>query len=105
MSGLNYMQSDLIYRQAALDVLKLNWAGKAAIDAIKDLPSALPGRKTGKWNRLSDDTFHCLECGATFIVAQGKDHMRFCPSCGTDTREPMIISSFPRRGETGNDRV
>lgn len=33
---------DLISRQAALDALEWKWAGKAAIDAIKNLPSAQP---------------------------------------------------------------
>lgn len=32
--------NDLIYRRDALDALEWKWAGKAAIDAIKDLPSA-----------------------------------------------------------------
>lgn len=31
---------DTIYREDALDALEWKWAGKAAIDAIKDLPSA-----------------------------------------------------------------
>lgn len=34
--------NDLISRQAALDALEWKWAGKAAIDAIKNLPSAQP---------------------------------------------------------------
>ena len=33
---------DLISRQAALDALEWKWAGKAAIDAIKNLPTAEP---------------------------------------------------------------
>ena len=37
--------SDLIDRQAALEALEWKWAGKAAIDAIKNLPSAQPERK------------------------------------------------------------
>ena len=32
--------SDLISRKAALDALEWKWAGKSAIDAIKNLPSA-----------------------------------------------------------------
>lgn len=32
--------SDLISRQDALDALEWKWAGKAAFDAIKNLPSA-----------------------------------------------------------------
>ena len=55
--------SDLISRQAALDALEWKWAGKAAIDAIKQLPSAQP-----EWNNhtvasllaeLFDDTCAC----------------------------------------------
>ena len=48
---------DLISRQAALDVLEWKWAGKAAFDAIKSLPTAEP-----KWTpcseRLPDITDH-----------------------------------------------
>ena len=54
--------SDLIDRQAALEVLDWKWAGKAAIDAIKNLPSAqpdVPDSKVGKWipcsERLPED--------------------------------------------------
>ncbi len=36
------MKDDVISRQAALDALEWKWAGKAAIDAIKNLPSAQP---------------------------------------------------------------
>ena len=33
---------DMISRQAAIDALEWKWAGKAAFDAIKNLPSAQP---------------------------------------------------------------
>lgn len=36
---------DLIERQAAIDALEWKWAGKAAIDAIKNLPSAQPEQR------------------------------------------------------------
>lgn len=36
---------DLIDRQAALEALEWKWAGKAAFDAIKALPSAQPEQK------------------------------------------------------------
>ena len=39
-------------------------------------------RKTGKWNRLRSDTFHCNFCGTTFIVIQGENNMNYCPNCG-----------------------
>ena len=44
--------SDLISRQAAIDALEWKWAGKAAIDAIKSLPSAQPEQR-------------CVNCGRT----------------------------------------
>lgn len=37
---------DLISRQDAIDALEWKWAGKAAIDAIKNLPSAQPELNT-----------------------------------------------------------
>ena len=52
--------------------------------AIKALEK--PERKVGKWKKLSNDTFHCRECGKTFIVIQGQDHMNFCPNCEADMR-------------------
>lgn len=48
---------------------------------LESLPSAEP--KTGKWNRLSNNTFHCKSCGCTFIVMQGNDAMNYCPNCGS----------------------
>ncbi len=36
------MNDDSISRRAALNALEWKWAGKAAIDAIKDLPSVEP---------------------------------------------------------------
>lgn len=36
------MSKDTIYRQDAIDALEWTWAGKAAFDAIKNLPSAEP---------------------------------------------------------------
>ena len=43
---------DLISRQAALDALEWKWAGKAAIDAIKNLPTAEP--RKGRWIPVSE---------------------------------------------------
>lgn len=85
--------TDLISRQAALDALEWKWAGKAAIDAIKNLPSAQP--KKGKWIRIvkhhKDDEqeygyyeISCSECGA--IRKIGWHDARFCPNCGAEMR-------------------
>ncbi|MBR3170309.1 MAG: hypothetical protein IKF22_03535 [Lachnospiraceae bacterium] len=57
--------SDLIERQAAIDALEWTWAGKAAFDAIKNLPSAQPERKTGRWiygENDGQDGWYCSEC-------------------------------------------
>ena len=43
-------------------------------------------RKSGRWNRLDYDTFHCLECGRTFMLMQGAMYMNYCPNCGADMR-------------------
>ena len=60
------------------------WAySKTQIDSM---PTIEPERKVGKWKKLSNDTFHCRECGKTFIVIQGQDHMNFCPNCEADMR-------------------
>ena len=47
--------SDLISRQAALKALEWHWAGKAAIDAIKNLPSAEPEKMLVAEVKLSKD--------------------------------------------------
>ena len=44
--------TDLIDRNAALEALEWKWAGKAAIDAIKNLPSAQP--ETRRWILCSE---------------------------------------------------
>lgn len=47
--------SDLISREAALDALEWKWAGKAAMDAIKNLPSAQPDlQEYSVWFRIGE---------------------------------------------------
>ena len=46
---------DLISRQAALDALEWKWAGKAAIDAIKGLPTIDPVRWRPCEEKLPED--------------------------------------------------
>lgn len=43
---------DLISRRAALHELEWKWAGKAAIDAIRNLPPVQPERLTDKEQRI-----------------------------------------------------
>lgn len=94
--------SDLISRQAAIDALKRAEALTRAfgyhfvIDTIRELPSAQPERKKGKWIYGEDeygiDGYHCDKCG--FFVPWDYTHKfidfikdyHFCPNCGADMR-------------------
>ena len=57
--------SDSISRQAALDALEWKWAGKAAMDAIKNLPTVQPEIIRCKdcrwWDKFDDyDNGYCM---------------------------------------------
>lgn len=91
---------DLISRQAALDALDWKWAGKAAIDAIKNLPPVLTidPVKHGKWmekkvtheaNRVSTiiadwQSAKCSNCGKyhTTPYLYYFNNYNYCPNCG-----------------------
>ena len=60
-------------------------------DAIRELPSAQPERKTGKWIKHKDRScWHCSECNADDYYAYSWDcdtgeykfQDNFCPNCG-----------------------
>ena len=81
--------TDLISRQAALDALDWKWAGKAAIDAIKNLPPVLTidPVKHGKWLNTSTDIPKllmnvCSECGFQYPSAI-RTRFNYCPNCGS----------------------
>lgn len=94
--------NDLISRQAAIEALKRADALTRAfgyhfvIDTIRELPSAQPERKKGKWIYGEDeygiDGYHCDKCG--FFVPWDYTHKfidfikdyHFCPNCGADMR-------------------
>ncbi len=57
------------------------------ISNIKELPSAQPERKRGKWIDNRDVSWMCSECGKWLDVLQGDVKMNFCPNCGADMRE------------------
>lgn len=109
--------SDLIDRQAAIDAIKREQAYYApedgaeifyeynhAIKALKNLPSAQPERKRGKWELKEDilswegtfDGYFCSECGKGFLNdlccnngadwVDVKKDFKFCPFCGADMR-------------------
>lgn len=94
--------SDLISRQSSIEALKRAEALTRAfgyhfvIDTIRELPSAQPERKKGKWIYGEDeygiDGYHCDKCG--FFVPWDYTHKfidfikdyHFCPNCGADMR-------------------
>lgn len=87
--------SDLINRQDAIDALEWKWAGKAALDAIKALPSA---QRKGKWKEVYAETdyrngwieFSCECCEYQHGLESGEygwhygDEIpwKYCPICG-----------------------
>lgn len=55
------------------------------IEILKDLPSAQPERKTGKWIYNSPVTMKCDQCG--FVIKDWDWHrFKFCPNCDCDIR-------------------
>lgn len=96
--------SNLIDRQNAIDVLelladKMSDEGQTvmvqAVAVLKDLRSAEPERKRGKWVKedLSgyftpggNSIYHCSECGYTEGPWPHPRLTNFCPSCGADMR-------------------
>ena len=94
---------DLISRAMLLDYIHNEPIGKMLCDrynldgVIKQLPSAQPERKRGKWIYGEDeygiDGYHCDKCG--FFVPWDYAHKfinyiedyNFCPGCGADMRE------------------
>lgn len=84
---------DLISRQAAIEAVGINtWAGFR----LKDLPSAQPEQKKGKWiecerveyTQFHPDyssfysTFRCTSC-----LKENYRKEKYCPNCGADMME------------------
>ena len=93
---------NLISRQAAIDAIRKiydsvgilgeKWAVDKCQMAIKDLPSAQPERKTGKWirhdeikNLYGGICIECSECGEKYVVQHILDE-KYCRNCGADMR-------------------
>ena len=90
--------SDLIDRQAAIaefNCCELTPDGgidvNYAIDFLKQLPSAQPERKKGRWINAYPDIEPnpmfmygiCSVCGYEQAIS---DKLNFCPNCGADMR-------------------
>ena len=108
--------SDLIERQAAIDVLKglpTWWADEGgyyggaqppmvalldpedAVSAIENLPSAQPDRKTGWWLiRKGISDVQCSECGMYFNdVYDMENSDAFCRHCGTKMEGLKVVKN------------
>lgn len=70
---------DELRAYAARHSLENLWTGGIvdAIDAVEQLPSAQPERKTGKWIVY----YECPKCGEIT-----KDFTEYCPFCNADMR-------------------
>ena len=80
---------DMISRQAAIDVVmekgkRIPTYAILCKDAIENLPSAQPERKTGHWIPQEgwdgDELYECSECGFATIYEGRKT----CPSCNAE---------------------
>ena len=77
---------DLISRQSAIDALEWKWAGKAAIDAIKNLPSAEPD--FNEW---------CTDC------KEYDQERHCCPRYNRVIREALDAVEKPKTGKWIHD--
>ena len=70
------------------DVIKVS----DTIDALRNLPSAQPEQKTGKWKHISDgyvDIYECDQCRET------EDYERnYCPNCGAMMSESLTAAEI-----------
>lgn len=73
--------SDLISREAVLKLFATH-DGNYLYEAIRDMPSAQPERKAGKW---TDDNA-CPFCGFHPWYERDIHTLSYCPNCGADMR-------------------
>ena len=96
------MTSDLISRQAALDIINAELNGWLTDDerlhlegvgtGIECLPAVDPV-KHGKWE-FEPGYMYCSRCGWMFSYEAGlEEEWDFCPHCGARTDEPKTISA------------
>lgn len=84
-------------------ILKCN---KGIRNALRDMPSAQPERKTGKWQETDDGWdgvfYVCSECGCSWTLIDGTpsdNGMNFCPHCGTKMVEVVEKLKEDEEGE------
>ena len=66
-----FWHSDVEFRPTQIDEV---------MALLKDLPSAQPEQRTGKWLNVCMDYGECSECGFCGLTTD------YCPSCGADMR-------------------
>ena len=75
--------ADYIKREDALKAMEWKWAGKAAFDAVKEIPAVdVAEVKHGKWEKQ----IQCSECGWYFeddvLIEPIMVFFNYCPNCG-----------------------
>lgn len=81
---------EYIKREDALKAMEWKWAGKAAFDAVKAIPSAdVVERKKGKWVKgvSENGATTALFCSVCHYENKHWYEWNFCPNCGADMRE------------------
>ena len=96
---------NLVYRNDVLDALgeePLVWdenddydvatrnQWRYDVECIKEVPSAKPEHKTGKWIKANDGIdghVECTECFKTYDWDTQAQYYDFCPSCGAKMNE------------------
>ena len=82
----------IIYMDDVIEAVEKNACNTQRImDAVNNLPSAQPERKTGHWVEIGDEPYDEWECDVCGFVIDGsgcidpeeyRDVYRFCPNCG-----------------------
>lgn len=85
---------EMISRQAVLKLLSAMPPEEAMtkamlIQSVKQLPSAQPERKRGKWQEDPSGYgfWICSNCGFVSEASAANVLYNFCPNCGADMRE------------------
>ena len=84
---------DTISRKMAIEAMGIindSICEQQAVDALCELPSAQPERKTGKWINVNEgkwNTYEVLKCS---VCGEMDNRMtradNYCPNCGADMR-------------------
>lgn len=85
------MSKEIVYKKDVLDLLSTMPPEEGVtrallIQSVKQLPSAQPERKKGKWIKISPaGIYECSKCGQN-VMTSDIDVYEFCHGCGADMR-------------------